>query len=69
MPIDQFVVVDQRILDQLPDLKVQLKSLTRRLSARDDQYTYTPLPDYWDTFLWLLNTNQVPYQLRPASPS
>ena len=57
------VIVNLEVLDDLPGLQQQLYALSVHYVKEAGKCIFQPLPGYLDTILWLLDTNQVSYQL------
>ncbi|QHT71114.1 hypothetical protein GXP67_32900 [Rhodocytophaga rosea] len=62
-----FFSVDKKELDYDEEVKSQLYSLAQQIDDKDDQYIFQPHEVYKSTFIWVLETNKIPFQVNQVS--
>jgi hypothetical protein len=58
-----FFSVHKRELDYDEDVKSQLHSLAQQMQDSEEEYYFLPKEEYKETFVWVLETNHIPYRL------
>ena len=58
-----FYSVFKKELDFDEDIKSQLHSLATQMQDSDDEYCFLPQEEYKETFVWVLESNNIPYRL------
>jgi hypothetical protein len=58
-----FFAISQKELDYDAEVKAQLDSIAQQTEHIDDEYFFLPQEEYTDTFVWVLQSNHIPYRL------
>jgi hypothetical protein len=53
------IAVSKQELDKMPGLLAQLQAIVEQMSTMEDEYTFLPLPDYEQSFIKMLESNQI----------
>ncbi|MBW4641381.1 MAG: hypothetical protein KME05_24835 [Gloeocapsa sp. UFS-A4-WI-NPMV-4B04] len=67
--MDTFLLVPKTELDFDTEVKAQLTALVRETRESEEDYLFLPEQQHRDTFLWVLETNHIPYQVSAPSAS
>ncbi len=63
-----FIVIAKEQLDQHREVRSQLTGLTEHMEFTNGEYYFVPEQEHTNTFIWVLETNQVPFRfVKPAS--
>lgn len=58
-----FFMIHKKELDYDEEVKAQLDSMAEQIEQIDDEYSFLPQEEYTDTFVWVLQSNHIPYRL------
>jgi hypothetical protein len=45
------------------EVKAQLESISHQVEHIENEYYFLPRKEYLDTFVWVLQNNQIPYRI------
>ncbi len=62
-----FFAISQMELDYDQEVKAQLQVLAQQSEHIGDEYFFLPQEKYKETFVWVLQTNQIAYRLSQSS--
>jgi hypothetical protein len=62
-----FFTISKTELEYDEDIKFQLHSLAQQMHHSDNDYYFLPQEGYKETFIWVLETNNIPYRLSKPS--
>ncbi len=60
------IAVSKQALDRNPHLKAQLQAVVEQMSTLEEEYSFLPLPAYEQSFIQMLETNDIAYHIPQA---
>jgi hypothetical protein len=67
LPMPTFYTIQKSELDYDKEVRSQLFSLAQQTDDREDAYHFLPQEEFIETFVWVLENNQIPYCLTKTS--